>query len=141
MMVLNTWPIVTLLSFRVLVFDVIEEEPAKVEKERNQSEFLFNQTKKHEMLFTSSMHTIEDIGRIIEMAWEDRTPFEAIEIQFGLTESEVVALMRRELKASSFRRWRRRVTGRRTKHLKTRGFEVGRHRCSRQKSISRYRVT
>ena len=58
----------------------------------------------------------EDIDRVIEMAWEDRTPFDAIRAQFGLSEQEVIALMRREMKASSFRMWRARVQGRATKH-------------------------
>lgn len=60
----------------------------------------------------------ETINRILEMAWEDRTTFEAIELQFGLQEKQVIALMRREMKASSFRMWRERVSGRDTKHLK-----------------------
>jgi uncharacterized protein (TIGR03643 family) len=60
--------------------------------------------------------TIADIDRIIEMAWEDRTPFEAIELQFGLLEKEVIALMRAQMKASSFRMWRKRTNGRGTKH-------------------------
>ena len=51
----------------------------------------------------------EDIGRIIEMAWEDRTPFEAIEIQYNLSEKNVIQLMRREMKESSFKMWRKRV--------------------------------
>lgn len=68
----------------------------------------------------------ETIDRIIEMAWEDRTPFEAIEQQFGLQEKQVIALMRREMKASSFKMWRERVTGRKTKHLKQRDFVSGR---------------
>ena len=59
------------------------------------------------------------IDRIIEMAWEDRTSFEAIQYQFGLSESDVVALMRREMKSSSFRMWRKRVSGRKTKHAAT----------------------
>ena len=58
----------------------------------------------------------EELDRIIEMAWEDRTTFEAIEYQFGLSEQEVIELMRQEMKASSFRMWRKRVSGRRTKH-------------------------
>ena len=58
----------------------------------------------------------EHISRIIEMAWEDRTPFDAIERLYGLNESQVIALMRREMKASSFKMWRKRVTGRVTKH-------------------------
>ena len=57
-----------------------------------------------------------EVSRVIEMAWEDRTPFEAIEVQFGLDEKAVVALMRRELKASSFRMWRQRMRARPTKH-------------------------
>ena len=60
--------------------------------------------------------SVEDVSRVIEMAWEDRTPFESIELQFGLNEGAVIALMRRELKPSSFRIWRTRVTGRATKH-------------------------
>jgi uncharacterized protein (TIGR03643 family) len=75
----------------------------------------------------------ETIDRIIEMAWEDRTPFEAIEYQFGLSEKEVIALMRREMQASSFRMWRKRVSGRKTKHLKERDFLVGRLRSQNQK--------
>jgi uncharacterized protein (TIGR03643 family) len=66
----------------------------------------------------------ETIDRIIEMAWEDRTPFEAIELQFGLLEKDVIALMRRQMKSSSFRMWRERVTGRKTKHTLKRGFVV-----------------
>ena len=58
----------------------------------------------------------EDVSRAVEMAWEDRTPFESITVQFGLNEGAVIALMRRELKPSSFRLWRTRVTGRSTKH-------------------------
>jgi len=73
-----------------------------------------------------------DIDRIIGMAWEDRTPFDAIELQFGLKEKEVIALMRREMKASSFRMWRKRVTGRNTKHVQKRGFQVGRFKSSNQ---------
>jgi len=62
---------------------------------------------------------IEDIDRIIEMAWEDRTPFEAIEIQFGIKENEVRKIMRTHMKESSFKMWRERVKGRKTKHSKT----------------------
>ncbi len=75
----------------------------------------------------------ETIDRILEMAWEDRTPFDAIETQFGLSEKQVIALMRREMKSSSFRMWRERVTGRKTKHLRPRGFVQGRFRSSNQK--------
>lgn len=68
----------------------------------------------------------QDLSRIIEMAWEDRTPFEAIEHLYGLNESAVVVLMRQQLKPSSFKMWRKRVAGRKTKHLALRGFEFGR---------------
>ena len=78
----------------------------------------------------------EEIDRIIEMAWEDRTTFDAIELQFGLKEQEVIELMRREMKPSSFRMWRARVQGRATKHQKKRNFDSGRFKCSRQRSIS-----
>ena len=75
-------------------------------------------------------HDAADISRIIEMAWEDRTPFESIAMQFGLNEPAVVALMRRQLKRSSFRMWRERVSGRATKHAALRSAEVTRHRAT-----------
>ena len=68
-----------------------------------------------------------DISRIIEMAWEDRTPFDAIETQFGLSHDDVVVLMRNNLKKSSFKVWRERVRGRKTKHADLRNFSVGRN--------------
>lgn len=80
--------------------------------------------------------TINDIDRIIEMAWEDRTPFEAIKLQFDLSEQQVIELMRKEMKPSSFKIWRKRVQGRKTKHQKLRVFEKGRFKCSRQKQIT-----
>lgn len=80
--------------------------------------------------------TQRHIDRVIEMAWEDRTPFEAIKFQFDLKEQEVITLMRNELKPSSFRLWRKRVQGRATKHIKKRTFDKGRFKCSRQKTIS-----
>lgn len=82
-----------------------------------------------------------DIDRIIEMAWEDRTPFEAIEWQFGLSEAEVIALMRRNMTPQNWRKWRARVQGRATKHLHLRSAEVDRFRCSRQKQITRNRIS
>ncbi|MBF2065532.1 MAG: TIGR03643 family protein [Calothrix sp. C42_A2020_038] len=74
------------------------------------------------------------IDRVVEMAWEDRTPFEAIEEQFGLQEKQVIEIMRREMKASSFRMWRERVTGRKTKHLQKRKFFSGRFKSDNQKT-------
>lgn len=76
---------------------------------------------------------VKTIDRIVEMAWEDRTSFAAIETQFGLKEKDVIALMRREMKRSSFVMWRKRVTGRKTKHLAKRDFVEGRFRCKEQK--------
>ena len=79
---------------------------------------------------------LKDIDRIIEMAWEDRTPFDAITFQFKLKEQAIINLMRRELKPSSFRLWRKRVQGRATKHSKKRTFDEGRFKCSRQRTIT-----
>lgn len=76
----------------------------------------------------------EIIDRVVEMAWEDRTPFDAIENQFGLQEKQVIALMRREMKPSSFRMWRERVTGRQSKHLQKRDFTTGRFKSDNQKT-------
>ena len=82
-----------------------------------------------------------DKDRIIEMAWEDRTTFEAILLQFGLKEKEVIDLMRTEMKPSSFRMWRERVQGRKTKHEKLRSFEKGRFKCSRQRQINNNKIS
>lgn len=80
--------------------------------------------------------SFKETDRIIEMAWEDRTTFEAIKFQFGLKEQEVIELMRKQMKPSSFKMWRKRVQGRKTKHEKLRSFEKGRFKCSRQKQIT-----
>lgn len=72
------------------------------------------------------------LSRVIEMAWEDRTPFAAIEYSYGLNEAAVITLMRQELKPSSFRLWRERVTSRATKHEAKRTFTVGRAHCKTQ---------
>jgi len=86
--------------------------------------------------------TAADIDRIIEMAWEDRTPFEAIEYQFSVSESEVQQLMRNQLKLASFKRWRKRVnSGVSQKHLKKRDAGINRFKCSRQRSISINKVS
>ncbi|KAB8155060.1 TIGR03643 family protein [Kordia sp. TARA_039_SRF] len=81
------------------------------------------------------------VDRIIEMAWEDRTTFDAIEFQFGLKEQEVIELMRSEMKPSSFKMWRKRVQGRKTKHEKKRNFAEGRFKCSRQRNISNNKIS
>ena len=82
-----------------------------------------------------------DVDRIVEMAWEDRTTFDAIEKQFGIPEKEVIKLMRREMKLSSWKMWRERVQGRSTKHLRKRSFTEGRHKCSRQRQVSNNKIS
>ena len=74
----------------------------------------------------------EDINRIVEMAWEDRTPFEHIEYQFHLSEKDVIKLMRSELKPSSFRLWRKRVSNRSTKHSTKNNIQSTRFKCPTQ---------
>lgn len=81
-----------------------------------------------------------EIDRIIEMAWEDRTTFEAIQYQFGLKEQDVITIMRLEMKPRSFKLWRERVQGRKTKHQKLRVFNEGRFKCSRQKQITNNKI-
>jgi uncharacterized protein (TIGR03643 family) len=84
----------------------------------------------------------KDIDRIIEMAWEDRTPFEAIKIQFDVSESGVIALMRKTLKRSSFNLWRKRVnSGVSKKHLNKRNPEISRFKCTLQKTISMNKIS
>lgn len=83
-----------------------------------------------------------NIDRIIEMAWEDRTPFEAINLQFDYSEADVINLMRRELKRSSFNLWRKRVnSGVSQKHAKKRNPEIDRFKCSRQRAISLNKIS
>ena len=83
-----------------------------------------------------------EIDRIIEMAWEDRTPFEAIKIQFGFSESDVIALMRKELKRSSFNLWRKRVnSGISKKHAQKWNSEITRFKSSLQKTISMNKIS
>lgn len=84
----------------------------------------------------------KDIDRIIEMAWEDRTPFEAIKIQFGFSEPDVIALMRKELKRSSFNMWRKRVnSGVSQKHAHKRNPEISRFKCRLQRDISLNKIS
>ncbi|MEA5461252.1 TIGR03643 family protein [Arcicella sp. LKC2W] len=85
--------------------------------------------------------TDQDIDRIVEMAWEDRTPFDAILAQFGLKEQEVIELMRREMKASSWRMWRARVQGRATKHRAKSVVDDARFKCTLQKKISLNKIS
>lgn len=82
-----------------------------------------------------------EIDRIIEMAWEDRTPFEAITFQFGISEQQTIAIMRREMKASSFKMWRERVQGRATKHAKLRVNGIDRFKCKLQRQITHNKIS
>lgn len=83
-----------------------------------------------------------DIDRIIEMAWEDRTPFEAIAFQFNITESEVIKLMRTNLKRSSFNLWRQRVnSGVSQKHLAKRNENISRFKCTLQRTITSNKIS
>ncbi|WP_419212240.1 TIGR03643 family protein [Maribacter sp. X9] len=85
--------------------------------------------------------TERELDRIIEMAWEDRTPFDAITFQFGISEQETIEIMRREMKPSSFRMWRKRVQGRATKHAKLRTVGIDRFKCTRQKQITGNKIS
>ncbi len=90
----------------------------------------------------SAQFSERELDRIIEMAWEDRTPFEALLYQFGLAEKEVIKVMRGQLKESSFKRWRKRVnSGVSQKHLKKRDPDMTRFKCSRQRSISGNKIS
>lgn len=81
------------------------------------------------------------IDRIIEMAWEDRTPFEAIRFQFGLAEADVKTLMKKELKFKSYTLWRARVENCKTKHAAKRSTDIDRFKCSRQRAISSNKIS
>lgn len=86
--------------------------------------------------------TDRQLDRIIEMAWEDRTPFGAISFQFGISEAEVIRLMRRNLKEKSFKLWRKRVqSGVSQKHLKKRNPDISRFKCTRQRAISNNKIS
>ncbi len=90
----------------------------------------------------TTMENLIDTDRIIEMAWEDRTPFEAIYLQFGYREADVIALMRKSLKRTSFNLWRKRVnSGVSQKHLHKRNPEIDRFKCTRQRLISMNKIS
>ena len=84
---------------------------------------------------------LEELDRIIEMAWEDRTPFEAIFNQFEINEKDLISIMRNNLKKSSFKLWRERVSGRKTKHSKLRENSVDRFKCKLQRNISNNKIS
>ena len=85
--------------------------------------------------------TIQEIDRIIEMAWEDRTPFDAIRFQFGLAEADVKVLMKNELKFGSYKLWRKRVENCKTKHLAKRVDGIDRFKCKLQRAISNNKIS
>ncbi len=82
-----------------------------------------------------------EIDRIIEMAWEDRTPFDAIEFQFGLREADVKELMKKNLKLSSYKLWRKRVHNCNTKHVAKRSADISRFKCTLQRAISMNKIS
>ena len=92
-------------------------------------------------ILNSNNFTIAQIDRIIEMAWEDRTPFDAIKFQFGLTESDVKALMKKELKFKSYILWRKRVENCKTKHVAKRVEGIDRFKCNLQRSITNNKIS
>lgn len=85
--------------------------------------------------------SLQDVDRIIEMAWEDRTTFDAIEFQFGLKESDVKALMKTQLKFSSYKLWRKRVESCKTKHAKQRVTGIDRFKCNLQRQITSNKIS
>ena len=87
------------------------------------------------------MFSTPEKDRIIEMAWEDRTPFEAIELQFGLKEKEVITFMRTNSKPSSFRMWRKRMAGKATKHQSLRSEKISRFKCKLQRTITGNKIS
>lgn len=94
------------------------------------------------MSINSIQLTALEIDRVIEMAWEDRTPFEAIHAQFGITEAQVIQLMRKELKRSSFNLWRKRVnSGVSQKHKMKRNPEINRFKCDLQRQITHNKIS
>jgi uncharacterized protein (TIGR03643 family) len=112
------------------------DPPVVVAKASSRLSSTGDTTKREKAVRLQNLSPIQT-DRIIEMAWEDRTPFEAIQMQFGLSEAEVIKLMRRELKLNSFKLWRKRVnSGKSSKHLHKRSDEITRFKSSNQRSIS-----
>lgn len=122
----------TLSSLAIMQADI--EHALQLKKQGSVDDVLLTKIADVAILGKDNVDSLNDVqlSRIIEMAWEDRTPFSAIEHSYGLSESAVIALMRQQLKPSSFRLWRVRVTGRATKHQAKRPFIVGRAYCKTQ---------
>jgi uncharacterized protein (TIGR03643 family) len=85
--------------------------------------------------------SVEEIDQIVEMAWEDRTPFDAIEVQFGINESQVIQLMRKNMKESSFKMWRARVQGRKTKHRRKSPDDMDTFKSRMQRGIALNKIS
>nr|WP_296194250.1 TIGR03643 family protein [Psychrobacter sp. UBA3483] len=125
------------LSLATMQADMADMRAALKNKQRAsvvQKENIKSETRKAKSANTANINALDavQLSRVIEMAWEDRTPFEAIEHSYALNETAVIKLMRQELKPSSFRLWRQRVTSRATKHQAKRPFDVGRAYCKTQ---------
>lgn len=125
------------LSLATMQADMADMGAALKNKQRAsvvQKENIKSETRKARPANAANINALDavQLSRVIEMAWEDRTPFEAIEHSYALNETAVIKLMRQELKPSSFRLWRRRVTSRATKHQAKRPFDVGRAYCKTQ---------
>ena len=125
------------LSLAAMQADIANMMAALKNKQRAsvvQKENIKSETRKARPANTAAIHALDavQLSRVIEMAWEDCTPFEAIEHSYALNETAVIKLMRQELKPSSFRLWRQRVTSRVTKHQTKRPFDVGRAYCKSQ---------
>ena len=127
----------TQLSLATMQADIADMMATLKNKQRVgvvQKENIKSKTSKAKPANTDAIHALDavQLSRVIEKAWEDRTPFEAIEHSYALNETAVIKLMRQELKPSSFRLWRQRVTSRATKHQAKRPFDVGRAYCKTQ---------
>lgn len=125
------------LSLATMQADMADMGAALKNKQRAsvvRKENVKSETRKARPANTAAIHALDavQLSWVIEMAWEDRTPFEAIEHSYALNETAVIKLMRQELKPSSFRLWRQRVTSRATKHQAKRPFDVGRAYCKTQ---------
>lgn len=125
------------LSLATMQADMADMGAALKNKQRAsvvRKENVKSETRKAKSANTANINALDavQLSRVIEMAWEDRTPFEAIEHSYALNETAVIKLMRQELKPSSFRLWRQRVTSRATKHQAKHPFDVGRAYCKTQ---------
>ena len=125
------------LSLATMQADMADMRAALKNKQRAnmvQKDNVKSETRKVKSANAATINALDavQLSRVIEMAWEDRTPFEAIEHSYALNETAVIKLMRQELKPSSFRLWRQRVTSRVTKHQAKRPFDVGRAYCKTQ---------